>query len=108
MSHPVGGGREGFNKAALGNSKRVPPFDLCPGWPDMASSDQSAESMRQLALNIRHAIGGRSIRSVAAECGLSHVTVLNVLNGKSWPDVWTIAHLEQGLKTGLWPAFLAP
>lgn len=53
------------------------------------------------------AIGDRSVRSAATECGLSHVTVLNALNGKSWPDAWTITHLERGLNAELWPRLSA-
>ena len=57
------------------------------------------------ALNVRSALGDRSVRSVAVDCGLSHVTVLNALNGKSWPDAWTITHLERGLNAELWPRY---
>ena len=87
----------------MANVKRPLPVELCTGWPENPSDNPSAEVVRQFALNVRSAIGDSSVRSIAAACGLSHVTVLNALNGKSWPDAWTISNLERGLNTGLWP-----
>lgn len=79
------------------------PHELSPAWPDAPSGDPIAEVARRFALNVRSAMGERSIRSVAADCGLNHATVITVLEGRSWPDLVTIAKLEAGLDTGLWP-----
>ena len=87
----------------MANAKRLLPVELCSGWSENPSDNPSTEAVRQFAQNVRGAIGDNSVRSVAAECGLSHVTVLNALNGKSWPDAWTITHLERGLNTEPWP-----
>lgn len=91
----------------MANAKRPLPIELCSGWPENPSANPSAEVVRLFALNVRRAIGDRSVRSAAADSGLSHVTVLNALNGKSWPDAWTITHLERGLNSELWPRHTA-
>ncbi len=62
-----------------------------------------AEVARRLVLNVRTAMDGRSIRAVAADVGVGNVTLSNVLAGKAWPDLATIARLEQGLDVDLWP-----
>ncbi len=72
-------------------------------WPDVPSDDPLAEVARQFVVNVRDAMGGRSVRSVAAEVGMGNVTLLTVLAGKAWPDLATIARLEAGLDAELWP-----
>jgi transcriptional regulator with XRE-family HTH domain len=54
-------------------------------------------------MRLRDGIGERSIRSVATAAGVSHVTILNVLAGRAWPDLSTIARLEIALGVPLWP-----
>ena len=39
---------------------------------------------------------------IAVLDGLSPQTILNIRNGKSWPDLRTIARLESVLRTRLW------
>ena len=72
-------------------------------WPDVTSSDPLGEVARQFVVNVRDAIGERSIRSIAAAAGMSHGTLLNVLAGRVWPDLYTIARLEATLDVALWP-----
>ncbi|NQX22724.1 helix-turn-helix transcriptional regulator [Curtobacterium sp. VKM Ac-2852] len=72
-------------------------------WPDVPSEDALAEVARRLVLNVRAAMDGRSIRAVAVDVGVGNVTLSNVLAGKAWPDLATIARLEQGLDVDLWP-----
>jgi len=55
-----------------------------------------------LADRLKNRIGNESVRYVAKISNLSPQTVLNVLNGKTWPDLRTIARLERVLKTRLW------
>ena len=43
-----------------------------------------------------------SIRYVAKKADLSPQTILNILNGKSWPDLRTIARLENAFNSRLW------
>lgn len=55
------------------------------------------------AVAVDVAIGGRSLREVAREADLSHTTLLAVLHGQRWPDMITIAKLEEALDLPLWP-----
>ena len=48
------------------------------------------------------ALKGRTAREIGELAGLSHQTVINVLNGNTWWDAITIARLERALKTELW------
>ncbi|WP_150307208.1 helix-turn-helix transcriptional regulator [Planctomonas psychrotolerans] len=92
----------------MGMVARGKPVELAPApWPDIPSDDLIGEVARQLVLNLRAAIGDQSIRSVATAAGMNHVTVLNVLAGRVWPDLATIAKLERGLGRPLWPSAIA-
>lgn len=83
---------------------RAKPVALAPSpWPDVPSDDPVGEVARKFAINVRDAVGNRSLRSVAEASGLTHVTLLNILGGKVWPDLSTIARLENGLGVQLWP-----
>lgn len=73
-------------------------------WPDVPiRGEVLAEYVRQVAVRLDEAIGGRSVRDVAREADLQHTTVLGLLKGESWPDLVTIAKLEQELGVRLWP-----
>lgn len=79
------------------------PLELAPSpWPDARSDDPYAEIARQFVLRLRQAMGDRSVRSVAAQAGIHNVTLLNLLGGKSWPDLATIARLEVALNAELY------
>jgi transcriptional regulator with XRE-family HTH domain len=52
---------------------------------------------------LKAAIGDRSLRAVGREAGLDHTTIAAVLEGDRWPDLITIARLEQALGARLWP-----
>jgi hypothetical protein len=83
---------------------RRSPAELSPApWPAEASADPVAEVARRLVGNLEREIGDRSIRSVADAAGVDHSTLLGLLRGRSWPDLVTIARLEQGLGADLWP-----
>jgi len=81
---------------------RALPAELCEDWPEVPSADPVAEKARQLVLNLRAAIGERSIREVAIMASVDRATIGAVLQGKSWPDIVTLAKLEQELGS-LWP-----
>lgn len=88
----------------MGRPARKLPVELAGDpWPEVPSDDALGEVARQFVLNLRAAMAGRSIRSVAAQAGLGNVTLLSVLAGRSWPDLATIARLEAGLDAELWP-----
>jgi transcriptional regulator with XRE-family HTH domain len=67
------------------------------------SVDPVGEVARQFALNVRAAIGDRSIRAAAQDVGVDHSTIVAVLQGRTWPDLATIAKLELGFGVDLWP-----
>lgn len=88
----------------MGRPLRQLPAELARApWPEHAAADPFAEVARQFALNLRAAIEARSLRAVAQLCGVSHTTLVRILNGQAWPDLFTIARLEAGLQTSLWP-----
>ena len=87
-----------------GMKERERPFELVPGpWPETPSQDPIAELARRFSMNLAAAIGDASIRSVSRESHVPHNTVANILAGRVWPDFVTIARLEIGLETPLWP-----
>ena len=55
-----------------------------------------------LARRLKNKIGKESIRYVAKMAGLSPQTLLNILHGETWPDLLTIARLEESLGAKLW------
>jgi hypothetical protein len=88
----------------MGRTARAKPAALAPApWPDVPSVDPIGEVARRFAVNVRQAVGTRSIRSVADASGVTHTTLLSVLAGQVWPDLETIAKLERGLEAQLWP-----
>lgn len=72
-------------------------------WPEVPAEDPIAEVARLFVVNVKAAMDGQSIRSVATQVGIGNVTLLTVLAGKAWPDLATIARLEAGLDCELWP-----
>ncbi|PZF10003.1 hypothetical protein DEJ25_13600 [Curtobacterium sp. MCPF17_011] len=57
---------------------------------------------RQFVLNLHDAMGGRTLRDVAAQVGIHHVTLLKILHGRAWPDLATVSRLEIGLNADLY------
>lgn len=88
----------------MGRPARALPVELAPTpWPQSPSSDPFGEIARQFVLNLRDAMAGRTLRDVAADAGIGHVTLQRILTGQAWPDLQTIARLEVGLDAALWP-----
>jgi hypothetical protein len=74
----------------------------------MESLDPIGEVARQFSLNLRTAIGNRSLRAAALATGVDHSTIQAILQGRTWPDLFTMAKLESGLETDLWPGRIRP
>ncbi|WP_208324041.1 helix-turn-helix transcriptional regulator [Diaminobutyricimonas sp. TR449] len=71
----------------------------------MASDDPVVDAVRRFAVNLRDAIGDRSLREIARLSGVDRTTIAVVLAGEAWPDVATLARLEVALERPLWPVF---
>jgi hypothetical protein len=84
--------------------RRAAPVDLVVGWPGTPSHQPEAETARQVAVNLRTALAGMSLRRAKALTGVDHTTIADICNGRVWPDLHTLARLEHGLDTRLWPA----
>lgn len=87
----------------MANRRRETPAELTESWPDAPSRDAAGETARQLAINLREAIGERSVRSVASDAGIDEGTIRNVLRGAAWPDIHSVARLEESLAVRLYP-----
>lgn len=83
---------------------RHKPAELTSSWPTVASSDAAGEAARRFVLNLRAAMGDRSIRGIAVSADLDEATVRHVLAGTVWPDLLTIARLEAALGKPLYPS----
>ena len=82
---------------------RLSPRDRVADWPETRSADSSTEVARQLARNLRAAMGERSLRAAGVDTGVDHSTIQAILQGRAWPDLDTISRLETGLESDLWP-----
>jgi ribosome-binding protein aMBF1 (putative translation factor) len=88
---------------------RARPVDLAPApWPERPANDPIGEVARRFAVNVRSALRGRSLRSVAAAADVDHATISRILAGQVWPDLSTIARLERTLSVTLWPLGVTP
>lgn len=87
----------------MGRRPRAAPAAGVEGWPERHVDDVDVEHVRRIALALREAIGDRSIRSVASEVGVGHQALSDLLAGRTWPEVATVARIERGLGCRLWP-----
>ena len=55
-----------------------------------------------LALRLKAKTDKESVRYYAKQAGLSPQTIINILNGTTWPDLRTIARLENAVDGKLW------
>lgn len=85
------------------SQKRGNPAAGAEDWPRVPSADHPTETARLLALNLREALGGKSVRSVARESSVDEGTIRRVLAGTVWPDLRTISSLEHALDVALYP-----
>lgn len=87
----------------MARPSRQLPAEVAVDWPDVASAEPTVETARLLALNLREALGKRSLRAAKEITGVDHTTIAAILNGTTWADLHTIARLEAGLGADLWP-----
>ncbi|WP_084125967.1 helix-turn-helix transcriptional regulator [Demequina sp. NBRC 110054] len=84
--------------------RRTRPRDLGSDWPDRVVDDPAGEVARRIAVALRTATAGLSLRQVAEATGVNYTTVRDVLLGNTFGDSITISRLEIGLGVALWPA----
>ena len=126
VSGAPGGARRSRRGAAAGRGPIA--FYLVPGrrdrespkhwvrglWPNSPTwkkgTPPSAKLARGVAVRLRDALdyddrrapGRTSARKAAEAAGLSTATVTSIIDGKSWPDIDTVARLERALDITLW------
>lgn len=83
---------------------RLSPAALAKNWPSTPVADPAAETARRFALNLRDALGDRSVRAVARDAGVNEGTIRHILTGSVWPDLLTISRLELALGVNLYPS----
>lgn len=83
-------------------SRPAPNAGDSDGWPSTPRPDAVSETARRLVVNVLERMGDASIRSVAREANLDHNVLRTMLSGETWPDLVTIAKLEQTLGP-VWP-----
>jgi len=84
---------------------RPRPNAFGENWPDFPCLDPVAETARLFVVNLIVAIDGRSLRTVSDLTAVDHSALSRILNGDTWPDLSTIARLEHGLGTAIYPQF---
>ncbi len=89
--------------------RRPPRAHVTSGeWPTAKLDDPAAEAAQEFAVRLATAAGEASLRGVEGLTGVDHTTVARILNGDTWPDMATVAHLESGLGADLWPGRMLP
>lgn len=81
------------------------PRSRYPEWPDSLDIKLPEHKLIQgTVINLRRQktrLG--SVKAVAEKTGVPASTISDILNGNTWPTLETMARLEIGLTTPLWP-----
>lgn len=92
-----------------GRARSAAPRELAEdpqAWPhaDLARHPAAAV-VQQIAATLAGILAERrlSLRGLAAASGVNRQSIADLLAGRSWPDVATIALLEAALAVRLWP-----
>ncbi|WP_338683776.1 helix-turn-helix transcriptional regulator [Streptomyces acidiscabies] len=91
-----------------GLKRRRPPRELARDpetWTEADLSDPAAAAVQHIARTLASAMSGRglSLRGLAETSGVNRQAIADLLAGRSWPDVATVARLGAALGTPLWP-----
>jgi hypothetical protein len=88
-------------------AKGAPRDFLASGtWPDGKLKKDAPVAVRYaqaVTVNLRSALNGRSISSVAEAVDIARSTLHDLVSGRTWPDFQTLVKLEQYLEARLWP-----
>ncbi len=82
---------------------RPEPRNDSAAWPHEICRDPVSEKARLFAMNLRAAMGSRTLHDVEATTGVDSTILSRILGGHVWPDGYTIARLEVRLHPHLWP-----
>lgn len=104
-----GGRRRSSYDAAV--TRRASPvraprdYVLTGVWPDGELSDDepAAAYAAHIAAALGVALAGRNKSEVAAAAGLARSTLYDMIEGRTWGDLISIARLEAVLDARLWP-----
>ncbi|MEU7159192.1 helix-turn-helix transcriptional regulator [Streptomyces chrestomyceticus] len=74
-------------------------------WPEQPLVDPAGEAVRRIAVALTRALAerGLSLRAAAAGSGVNRQAIADLLAGRSWPDVATVARLIAFMDVNLWP-----
>ncbi|WP_413353819.1 helix-turn-helix domain-containing protein [Microbacterium sp. 1P06AB] len=72
-------------------------------WPHERVASEDAEVARLIVVNLLAAMGERGVRGVARDAGINEKTLRRLIAGASYPDVRTVARLEDALGVSLYP-----
>lgn len=85
--------------------KQGSPSSRYPGWPDSLDVTVPEHAMIQaMVINLRRQRNMfRTVKSMSNRTGVPSSTISDILGGSTWPSLETVARLEVGLGTRLWP-----
>ncbi len=91
-----------------GLARKTAPRDLARDpetWPDSAVDDVAARVVQAIARALALALERekRSLRQVSTGSGVNRQAIADLLAGRCWPDVVTVARLEDFLAAPLYP-----
>ena len=75
-------------------------------WPDgtpRTDAPLAVAYAQEIATRLQEALEDRTISDVASQASLARSTIHDLLTGRTWPDIVTLAKLEYELGTRLWP-----
>ena len=91
-----------WSGTGAGGRRRTVSFEGANAGSKRDKEPPEALLARAISRRLPNALAGRTAREIAELAGLSHQTVINVLDGATWWDAITIARLERALDTQLW------
>jgi predicted transcriptional regulator len=91
-----------------GMNRRRPPRELARDpetWPHAQLADPGAAVIQAIARTLAGALETqkRSLRQTATGSGVNRQAIADLLAGRCWPDVATVARLENFLAVPLYP-----
>ncbi|MEV6500013.1 helix-turn-helix transcriptional regulator [Streptomyces prunicolor] len=89
--------------------RQTPPRELArdpESWPHAELTDPGAAVVQAIARTLANALKTqkRSLRRTATGAGVNRQAIADLLAGRCWPDVATVARLENFLAVPLYPS----